>query len=327
MSNHVVVVAEVRDGKLKRPSLEAITAARQIHGGGPITALVLGHNLDAAAAELQKAGVKVVAVDDAALARYSGDGFAQVAHQHLKELAPAAVLMPHSAMGKDLMPRIAALLETGLVTDVTALHHDGARLGATKPVFAGKALLKVWAARKPFMATLRPNNFAAAAPADGGSVSKAPAGVDAAAFASVVKEVVAAAAERVPLQEARVVVSGGRGLKEAGHFKLVEDLAAAFGPGVATVGASRAVTDAGWRPHREQVGQTGKVVSPTLYIACGISGAIQHLAGMRTSKVIVAINKDPEAPIFKVADYGIVGDVFEVLPALTKAVQDAVAHR
>jgi electron transfer flavoprotein alpha subunit len=329
MSQHAVVVAEIRDGKLKRAGLEAITAAQPIAKatGGQVVALALGHGLDAAAAELSKSGAaRVVVVDSPALARFSGDGYALLVAEQIRSIGAAAVLMPHTAMGKDLLPRVAALLDTGLVTDVTALHCEGGRLGATKPVYAGKASLKVWATRKPFMATLRPNNFQAQG---GGAaeVTRAEAKVDAASFGSVVKELMAAAAERVPLQEAKVVVSGGRGLKGPEHFGLIEELAAAFGPGVATVGASRAVVDAGWRPHREQVGQTGKVVAPTLYIAIGISGAIQHLAGMRTSRIIVAINKDPDAPIFKVADYGIVGDAFEIVPALAKAVREAVAQR
>src|SRR5690606_8988470 len=200
---------------------------------------------------------------------------------------------------------LAGLLEAGMVSDATALHFEDGRYGATKPVYAGKAYLKSRASRTPFFVTLRPNAFeprpGAAAPVEDAAVSADPA-----TFRAVVQEVVAAASDRVPLQEAKVIVSGGRGLKDPDGFKLIEDLAAAFGPGVATVGASRAVVDAGWRPHREQVGQTGKVVAPTLYIAVGISGAIQHLAGMRTSRTIVAINKDANAPIFKLADYGLV---------------------
>jgi electron transfer flavoprotein alpha subunit len=231
--------------------------------------------------------------------------------------------MAHTAMGKDLLPRVAALLDTGLATDVTAVGYAGGRFQAGKPVFAGKALLRLRAERQPFVATLRPNNFQ---PASGSGAATRKIAIAPGDMLAVVKEVVAAAVDRVPLQEAKVVVSGGRGLKAPEHFKLIEQLAAAFGPGVAAVGSTRAVVDAGWRPHREQVGQTGKVVSPTLYIAVGISGAIQHLAGMRTARTIVAINKDPDAPIFKIADYGIVGDAFEVVPALTKAVQEAVGR-
>jgi electron transfer flavoprotein alpha subunit len=185
--------------------------------------------------------------------------------------------------------------------------------------------MSVRAAKSPFCATLRPNNFAPAS--GGGSAELQKVSPPAGDLLSVVKEVIAATGGRTPLQEAKVVVSGGRGLKEPQHFKLIEDLVAAFGPGVAAIGASRAVVDAGWRPHREQVGQTGKVVSPPLYIAIGISGAIQHLAGMRTARTIVAINKDPDAPIFKVADFGIVGDAFEVVPALTKAIAELVQHK
>jgi len=322
MSN-VVVVAEVRGGLLKRPSLEAVTAALQLAGpsGGKVVAIACGAGLDAACAELGKSGVhQVVALDGAPFASYSGDGYAKAVAEQVRAAGAGAVLMAHTAMGKDLLPRVSALLGTGIVTDAIAVAAQDGSFTARKPVFAGKATMTVRAVAAPFVATLRPNTWA---PAGGGvpaPVTKvAPAPGD---LLAVVREVVAQGGGRTPLQEAKVVVAGGRGLKEAQHFKLIEDLAAAFGPGVAAVGASRAVVDSGMRPHREQVGQTGKVVSPPLYFAIGISGAIQHVAGMRTARTIVAINKDGDAPIFKIADYGIVGDAFEVVPALTAAIAE-----
>ncbi|MEZ5966689.1 MAG: electron transfer flavoprotein subunit alpha/FixB family protein [Planctomycetota bacterium] len=328
MSN-IVVVAEARGGKVKRPSLEAVGAAVELatSASAKVVVVVVGNDLAPAVEELKTSGAhRVVAIESPAFTNYSGDGYAKALMEVIPGLDAAAILMPHSAMGKDLMPRVAALLGAGMVSDAIALHFEGGRFGATKPVYAGKAYQKAMADKSPFLATLRPNNFEAKPGSGSAEVeTKAPSfGAD--QLAAIVTEVVAAAGDRVPLQEAKVVVAGGRGLKAPEHFHLVEDLAKAFGPGKAAVGASRAVVDAGWRPHREQVGQTGKVVAPTLYIAAGISGAIQHLAGMRTARCIVAINKDPEAPIFKVADYGIVGDVFEVLPALTKAIEAATKH-
>ena len=325
MSN-IIVIAEVRGGALKRPSLETVTAAQQLASstGGQVIAIACGSGIDAAANELAQNGAqKVIAIDGASFAQYSGNAWAKAITEQVKANDGAAVLMAHTAMGKDLLPRVSGLLDTGVITDVVAVGHDGS-FTAKKPVFAGKATMSVKATKTPFCATIRPNNFEAASGGNG-EVAKvdAPAGD----LLSVVKEIVAAGGDKTPLAEAKVVVSGGRGLKEAEHFKMIEELAAAFGPGVAAVGASRAVVDAGWRPHSEQVGQTGKVVSPPLYIAVGISGAIQHLAGMRTARTIVAINKDPDAPIFKVADYGIVGDAFEVVPALTKAIAEVVANR
>jgi electron transfer flavoprotein alpha subunit len=222
-------------------------------------------------------------------------------------------------MGKDLLPRVAAKQGAGMVSDATGVSFAGAELEIVKPVYAGKAFKKFASSGERFFVTLRPNTVAASEAPAAGAVEKGEAPVG--PFQAIVKEVLAAGGDKVPLAEAQVVVSAGRGLKGPEHWALVEDLAAAFGPGVAAVGASRAVCDAGWRPHSEQVGQTGKVVAPTLYIALGISGAIQHLAGMGTSKFIVAVNKDAEAPIFKVANYGIVGDVFEVVPKLTEAIQ------
>ena len=326
MSN-IIVIAEVRGGSLKRPSLEAVTAAQQLAqgSGGQVVAIACGNGLDAAAAELGNSGAsKVIAIDGASFENYSGDAWAKAIAEQVKANDGAAVLMAHTAMGKDLLPRVSALLETGIITDVVDVSCEGGSFGAKKPVFAGKATLTVKATKSPFCATVRPNNFAAASGGSGAEVSKvdAPAGD----LLSVVKEIIAAGGDKTPLQEAKVVVSGGRGLKEPENFKMIEELAAAFGPGVAAVGASRAVVDAGWRPHGEQVGQTGKVVSPPLYFAIGISGAIQHLAGMRTARTIVAINKDADAPIFKVADYGIVGDAFEIVPALTKAIREVVAN-
>jgi len=326
MSN-IVVIAEVRGGQLKRPSLEAVTAAQQLAAatGGKVTAIACGAGIDAACAELGKAAHKVVAIDGPAFANYSGDAYARAIADQVKAAGASAVLMAHTAMGKDLMPRVSALLDTAIVTDATGVSFAGGAFTAQKPIFAGKALMTAKALKAPFCATLRPNNFAAATSGGSGEVAKvAPPAGD---LLSVVKEIVASAGGKTPLQEAKVVVSGGRGLREPAAFKMIEDLAAAFGPGVAAVGASRAVVDAGWRPHSEQVGQTGKVVSPPLYFAIGISGAIQHIAGMRTARTIVAINKDADAPIFKIADYGIVGDAFEIVPALTKAIAEVVKHK
>ncbi len=327
MSN-ILVIAEVRDGALKRSSLEAVTAAIELAGqtGGKAIAIACGSNLDAAVSELQNSGVaQVVAIDGSSFAQYSGDAYAKAIAEQAQGLSATGVLMTHTAMGKDLLPRVAAALDATVATDAIKVTFEGSAFSVQRPVFAGKATMSAKAKKPTFCATIRPNNYAAAGGGSGAEVTKvdAPAGD----LLSVVKEVVASSSDRTPLQEAKVIISGGRGLKEAEHFKLVEDLAAAFGPGVAAVGASRAVVDAGWRPHREQVGQTGKVVSPPLYIAIGISGAIQHLAGMRTAGTIVAINKDPDAPIFKVADYGIVGDAFEIVPALTSAIAEVVASK
>ncbi|GDY03484.1 electron transfer flavoprotein subunit alpha [Planctomycetota bacterium] len=326
MSN-ILVVAEVRAGKLKRPSLEAITAAQQLAAktGGKVIALAIGSFLDAAGKELAATAHEVVLADTPEFAAFSGDAYARVVTEQVKAHAASAVLMAHTAMGKDLLPRVAAHLDTGLITDAVEVTYEGGKFSAQKPVFAGKAMLKVNATRQPFMATLRPNNFTAAT---SGGAGQSPQKISPAAndLMSVVKEILASGSDKVPLQEAKVIVAGGRGLKEPQHFKLIEDLAAAFGPSVAAVAATRAVVDAGWRPHSEQVGQTGKVVSSTLYFAIGISGAIQHLAGMRTARTIVAINKDADAPIFKVADYGIVGDAFEIVPALIAAVKAVTAN-
>ena len=225
-----------------------------------------------------------------------------------------------SATGKDLAPRVAAKLGVPLAGEVTDVAFDGGAVVVTRPVYAGKALLKLKVTARPAVLSLRPSVFTPVERPRAGTVRTASVGAPEGGGRVVVREVKAAAAGSLDVAEASIVISGGRGLKEPANFKILEELARAFG-GTAAVGASRAVVDAGWRPHADQVGQTGKTVSPTLYIAVGISGAIQHLAGMRTSKVIVAINRDKDAPIFKVADYGIVGDLFEVVPKLTEEIR------
>ena len=318
----IITFAEQRDGKLRRPSLEAVCEARRLAGGlsASVEAVLIGSGVKALADELGAHGAdKVHLFDQAELAAYATETYARALAQVIGESKPAAVLIPFTAMGKDLAPRVAAKVGAGLASDCVALSIRDGRLEARRPMYAGRAYAAVSFECECPMASLRPNVFALAAPDLSRKAEIVSRTVDTGCRAQVVK-VEATASGKVELTEAQIVVSGGRGLKGPEHFQLVEQLAAVMG---AAVGASRAVVDAGWVEHRYQVGQTGKTVSPTLYIACGISGAIQHLAGMSSSKVIVAINKDPDAPIFKVADYGIVGDLFEVVPKLTEA---AKAH-
>ncbi|PIE22441.1 MAG: electron transfer flavoprotein subunit alpha [Planctomycetota bacterium] len=325
MSN-ILVFVEARDGALKKPSLEALSLGRELASaaGGEVHALLIGSGVEALTPELAKYGAtKVHLIDSPELALYSGDGYAAAMDGVLSGCCSKFVLAAHSAMGKDLLPRVAAKQGAGMVSDATSVTFADGELEIIKPVYAGKAFKKLRSSGERFFVSIRPNSYPASESAAAGSIKKGE--VPTGPFQAIVKEVLAASGDKVPLAEAQVVIAGGRGLKGPEHWELIENLAAAFGPGVAAVGASRAVCDAGWRPHIEQIGQTGKVVAPTLYIALGISGAIQHLAGMGTSKFIVAVNKDPEAPIFKVANYGIVGDVFEVAPALTEAIRNSKA--
>ena len=318
----VLTFAEQRDGRLRRASLEAVSEARRLAGalGATVTAVVIGPGGEALAGELGAYGAdRVVLFDDAGFSDYATESYARALAQAIAEEKPSVVLVPFTAMGKDLAPRVAAKVGAGLASDCVALSAVGGRLVARRPTYAGKAYANVEWAGEPQLASLRPNVFALGEL----DASRQPEVVKATADASARARVTAlraAAQGKVQLTEAQVIVSGGRGLKGPEHFHLVEELAEAMG---AATGASRAVVDAGWVDHTMQVGQTGKTVSPSLYVACGISGAIQHLAGMSSSKCIVAINKDPDAPIFKVADFGILGDVFEVLPRLTAA---AKAH-
>ena len=318
MSNNVLVVAEMRESVLKKICFEMIGEGKRIADklGGAVEAVVLGHEVGDEIAPLAHYGAeKTYLADDPALANYTAEGYTNVLARLIKETEPILVLTGATTQGKDLAPRLAARLAVGLASDCTGFEVQDGELLVTRPIYAGKAIATIREETTPYMATVRPNIFAAPEPdtSRAAQVEKVPA--DAGSIRAKVIEMIQEAGERIELTEADIVVSGGRGLKGPENFALIEALAQVLG---AAVGASRAAVDAGWKDHSYQVGQTGKVVTPTLYIACGISGAIQHLAGMKTSRYIMAINKDSDAPIFKVADYGIVGDLFKVVPVLTE---------
>jgi electron transfer flavoprotein alpha subunit len=317
----ILVFAEQRDSKFKKPAFEAVKTARMLADqlSGEVVAIVVGDNVQSIAPALGGYGAhRVLVAEDNRLVRYAPIAYAQIVAEAAQAQQATVVVLPATALGKDLAPRVAVKLDAGLASECTGLNVQGGEIVATRPVFAGKALmqLKVNSAVKVF--TLRPNVFPS------GESSTAPAPIErfsvsltAQDFSCVVKEVKQSSG-KVDVAEANIIVTGGRGLKGPEGFGMIEDLAEALG---AAVGASRAVVDAGWRPHEEQVGQTGKTVSPSLYIAVAVSGAIQHLAGMSSSKYIVAVNKDKDAPIFQVATYGIVADAFEIVPALAAEVK------
>jgi electron transfer flavoprotein alpha subunit len=318
--SHVLAVLEQRDGSLRKISHEVVTGARRLADAldGEVHALVLAAGaVQGTDASGRYGADKVITATHAGFGQYAPEGYARAVAERVQSGGYATVVFAASAQGKDLAPRVAARLGVPLAADVTDVAVDGGAVIVTRPVYAGKALLKVKVTASPAVVSLRPNVFTPVERPKAGTAETVAVSGDAGRV--VVKGVKAAAGGSLDVAEAPIVISGGRGLKEPANFKLLEELARAFA-GKAAVGASRAVVDAGWRPHGDQVGQTGKTVSPSLYIAIGISGAIQHLAGMRTAKVIVAINKDKDAPIFKVADYGIVGDLFEIVPALTEAI-------
>jgi len=312
-----LAVLEQRDGVLRKISHEVVTAAQRLGGG--VEAVVCAAGVVQGADQAAKFGAdKIVTLTNPAFAKYAPEACAQALAERAKQGGHRSIVFAASATGKDLAPRVAAKLGVGVAGDLTDLATDGAGLVVTRPVYAGKALLKVKVMAQPAVLSLRPNVFTPVERPKAGAAETVAVNVPAGRVS--VREIKAAPAGTLDVAEAQVIISGGRGLKEPANFKVLEELARAFG-GQAAVGASRAVVDAGWRAHADQVGQTGKTVSPSLYIAVGISGAIQHLAGMRTSKVIVAINKDKDAPIFKVADYGVVGDLFEIVPKLTEEIR------
>jgi len=309
----VLVVAEQRDGRLKKATFELLGAAAA--AGHETHAVLLGEGVSSLANELAHYGANHVHVcDHSALKYYTSEAYSKVVVDLAKTLSPDVILGSHTPTGRDLLPRLAARLDVGLASDCTQLTFNGSNVSVRRPVYAGKASVEVeFVGNGPQMATVRANALGIPKPDTSKSAQVHSLSADFGDLKTRVVEVVQGSSARPDVTEASVVVSGGRSLKNAENFKILEDLADVLG---AAVGASRAAVDAGYRPHRDQVGQTGKVVSPSLYIACGISGAIQHLAGMRSSKVIAAINTDPEAPIFQIADYGVVGDLFAVVPVL-----------
>jgi len=313
----ILVVLEGEE-HLKKISLELLGAAEDLGGG--VTALGIGKGAEQRAREALAHGAgAALYVESPEVEAYSALAYARVVSKAAEKTGADLVLLGATSFGRDLAPRLSARLSSGLASDVVALQRDGDGYVARRPVYAGKAFAQVRVAGKPALATLRPNAFRRA---EGGGGEGAPQSLDVTFqdgdTRGAVTSVEMGGGGKVELTEADIVVSGGRGLKAPENFSLIEDLARALG---GAVGASRAVVDAGWRPHPEQVGQTGKTVSPSLYIACGISGAVQHLAGMSSSKLIVAINKDADAPIFQVADYGVVGDALEVIPAMVNEIE------
>ncbi len=316
----LLVIAEGRDGALRNVSYEAVAAAKAINNEAEVVGVVLGKDaLEEQAQELIHYGAeRVVAVKSDDLETYTSEGYGQAVLAVINDESPDGIVMGHTSIGKDLTPKLAAKLDTGLVSDVVAIEQNDDRAEYTRPIYSGKAFEKKMITDGLTLVTIRPNNIP---PLDydaskSGEVTMKE--VEVADIRTIVKEVVRKASEGVDLSEANVVIAGGRGVKSADGFKPLYELADVLG---GAVGASRGACDAEYCDYSLQIGQTGKVVTPDLYIAVGISGAIQHLAGMSNSKVIVAINKDPEANIFNVADYGIVGDLFEIIPLLIEEIK------
>ncbi|MBN2559888.1 MAG: electron transfer flavoprotein subunit alpha/FixB family protein [Phycisphaerae bacterium] len=328
MTKDVLVFVEQRGGTILPGGLQAITAASELAGktGGRVVASLIGHGLGALADQLDGTGVAVTYLADAKpLAEYNVLKYARSLVGMIEKADPQIVLMATSFMGRDLAARVAMRLGAGLATDCTELDlNDSGALVVKRAIYAGKASNKVhFNASRIQMACVRPNTFAA--PAGGGAQAErveVPFEAEGSDDRQVTKEIARSGSGEKDVTEAAIIVSGGRSLKNEDNFKIIADLANALN---GAVGASRAACDAGYQPHSKQVGLTGKTVTPQLYIACGISGAIQHLAGMRGSRRIVAINTDPEAPIFNIADYGVVGDLFQIVPLLTEEIKQARA--
>ena len=317
MAQGVFVITEQRDGAFRKVSFEAVSEGRRLADGlgATVTAVVAGSGIESIAGELEKYGPdKILVADDPVLADYTTDAYTNVIAGCIQAVDPALIIIGASVQGKDLAARLAARLDAGLAMDCTAIKLDNGKLTFTRPMFGGKIFADVEIEGGLKIVAIRPNVMDITETSRDCALEKPAVQVGEVKTSVVEKSM--DTGDKVELTEADIVVSGGRGT--GGKFDPIEQLATALG---GAVGASRSAVDEGWRPHSDQVGQTGKVVSPGMYVACGISGAIQHLAGMSTSKYIVAINKDPEAPIFSKADLGIVGDLFEVVPAIAEEVK------
>ncbi|KSU63914.1 electron transfer flavoprotein subunit alpha [[Bacillus] enclensis] len=316
MARKVLVLGEVRDGSLRNVSFEAIAAGKTVAEGGEVIGVLAGKEVSALGQEMIQYGAdKVIVVEHDKLDQYTSDGYSQALMAVIGQEKPEGIIFGHTALGKDLSPKLASKLSTGLISDATDLEEAGGNLVFTRPIYSGKAFEKKIVTDGLIFATIRPNNIEPLAKDESRSGDVSSLSVDITDLRTIIKDVVRKASEGVDLSEAKVIIAGGRGVKSEDGFEPLKELADVLG---GAVGASRGACDADYCDYSLQIGQTGKVVTPDLYIACGISGAIQHLAGMSNSKVIVAINKDPEANIFNVADYGIVGDLFEVVPMLTE---------
>lgn len=316
MTKKVLVLGEIREGALRNVSFEAIAAAKTVAGGGEVVGVLLTDSVGTLGEELIKYGAdRVVTVEHPHLKSYTSDGYGQGFMAVAEQENPDAIVFGHTALGKDLSPKIASKLQAGLISDVTSIEGEGDEAVFVRPIYSGKAFEKVKVKEGTLFFTIRPNNIQSLEKDDSRSGDVSSLSVEITNLRTIIKEVVRKSSEGVDLSEAKVIIAGGRGVKSAEGFGPLQELADVLG---GAVGASRGACDADYCDYSLQIGQTGKVVTPDLYIAAGISGAIQHLAGMSNSKVIVAINKDPEANIFKVADYGIVGDLFEVIPMLTE---------
>ncbi|MDA8194114.1 MAG: electron transfer flavoprotein subunit alpha/FixB family protein [Thermaerobacter sp.] len=324
MADGILVVLEQAGGKVRRVAYEMLSLAQSL-APGKVSALTFGPDAEATRDGLGRYGAdQTVFFGGDAFARYSSDGFGLAVAHAIDQVDPTAVFFPATAWGKDLAPRVAALIQAGLATDCTeVLPASDGRYEAVRPVYAGKALARVAIDTPRQLFSIRPNIHKPVETERAATPLAVDPQVDPAEFQAVVTEVRQSQGGQLELTEAEIIVSGGRGIKAPDNYRILDDLAAVLG---AATGSSRPLADEGWVPHSYHIGQTGKVVSPTIYFAIGISGAIQHLAGISGSKYIVAINNDKDAPIFKAANYGIVGDLFKVVPALTREIQALKAN-
>ena len=323
----VMVLIEERDGVIGSSSLEVLSEGLRVVGSeAAVSAIIIGNHLEASIRAIESYDIRIIySCDYGSEQNYSPEVYRDFLLQAYALELPSVILLPGTDIGKDMAPRIAAHLKAGLATDCISIDVSNGVLKAERPIFGGKIIQKVRIATNPVVATLKRNTFKRSdfgSSPDGKAnkpiVKRLQSDEKTSTKRSRVREIVHSNRKSLDVSEASIIVSGGRGMKGPGNYAILEELATAFG---GAVGASRAAVDAGWRPHPDQIGQTGKTVSPELYVACGISGAIQHKVGMINSKCIVAINRDPNAPIFKFADYGIVGDLFQIIPALTQEVR------